>query len=407
MSNATMTDTRTIAAPQYERVLGRYTTGREGPTVVIVAGLHGNEPAGTHALRRVFAQLEAQGLPLRGRLIGLTGNIGALRLDQRFVARDLNRGWTRERIVALLDRDAARDQAEDHEQRELLAIFREVFAAAREPVVFLDLHSTSAGGAPFCAMADTLRNRRIAFSLPVPVILGLEETIAGTMLSYLDGLGHVSVVFEGGQNRDPSTVDNDESAVWITLVAAGALRRDEVPGHDAHHARLAALTGDIPHVVEVCHRHGVTAADRYVMRPGYQNFTPIKVGEVLADDVRGEVRSGYDARILMPLYQKQGDDGYFVVRAVAKRWLSLSAWIRRLRLDVFLPLLPGVRKDAENPDVLIVDPRVARYLVLEIFHLFGFRASGEANGKLLFARRRPEFRGIDRAGGIDLADAPE
>lgn len=390
--------------PLLERVIGSYDSGRKGPTVVVTAGLHGNEPAGTQALGRVFAKLEERRLPLRGKLLGLGGNLAALALDRRFVDRDLNRGWTHPKIRDLLGRDAGTDDSEDREQRELMNRFLGVFAGAKEPVIFLDVHSTSAGGAPFCAMSDTLRNRKIAFALPVPVILGLEETLAGTMLSYLDGLGHVSVVFEGGQNQDPETIENDEAAIWITLVAAGALDASEIPGYAQHVERIASKTRPIPHVVEICHRHHIHAGDEYVMRPGYVNFTPIAKGEVLAHDRHGEVKSAFDALILMPLYQKQGDDGYFVVRPVKKFWLELSRWFRTLRVDALLPLLPGVKTHASNKDTLIVDPRIARYLVLEVFHLCGFRRSGEAGGNLLFSRRRPDFRGVAK---VDLLGGPE
>lgn len=381
-------------APELERVLGSYSTGRPGPNVVVTAGIHGNEPAGVEALRRVFALLSERRLPLRGTLIGLTGNLAALRQRRRFVARDLNRGWTQARVDALLARDAAQDDSEDREQRELLGIFRGVFAEAREPVVFLDVHSTSAGGAPFCAIADTLRNRHIAFALPVPVILGLEELLTGTMLSFLDGLGHVSAVFEGGQNEDPVTVDNDVAAIWIALEAAGALDPADVPDRAAHLEQLRSRTRDIPHVVEVCYRHAIRSEDAFVMRPGYVNFQPIARGEPLATDCAGPVLSRHRALILMPLYQSQGDDGYFVVREVKRFWLEISKWIRKARLDALLPLLPGVRWHAADKDVLVADRRVARFLVVQIFHLFGFSAAGEENGKLLFRRRRPDWRGV-------------
>jgi succinylglutamate desuccinylase len=391
--------------PLLERVIGSYSQNRPGPTVVVTAGLHGNEPAGTRALARVFATLEERQLPLRGKVLGLGGNLSALARGQRFVDRDLNRGWTHQRIAALLARSASEDaESEDADQRALLAVFRGLFAEAREPIVFLDVHSTSAGGAPFCAMSDTLRNRKIAFALPVPVILGLEETLVGTMLSYLDSLGHVSIVFEGGQNQDPTTIDHDEAAIWITLVAAGCLLPAEIPSYADRVACVEAKTRSIPHVVEICHRHHIHAGDDYVMRPDYENFNAIRKGEVLAHDRHGEVKSGFDALILMPLYQKQGDDGYFVVRPVRRFWLELSRWFRTLRVDALLSLLPGVRVHPANADALVVDRRIARYLVVEVFHLCGFRRSGESGGKLLFTRRRPDYRGV---AGVDLRGDPD
>lgn len=385
------------ATPRADRVIGAYTTGRPGPLVVVTAGIHGNEPAGTVATRRVLEELSARALPLRGKLLCITGNIGALSRGQRFVDRDLNRGWTQERIAALVARDPALDDSEDREQREILALFLGVMAEAKEPVVFLDLHSTSAGGSPFCAIADTLRNRTVSFALPVPVILGLEEMIDGTMLSYLDDLGHIAVVFEGGQNQAPSTIDHHESALWLALEAAGSLSKAEITAFAVHHARLSASSAGIPHVVEVRYRHGITAADQFKMKPGYVNFQRLARGEVLAEDRRGGVTCPDGDRILMPLYQAQGDDGFFAVREIKKFWLHVSAVIRKLRMHVLLPLLPGVSWHRERQDTLLVDSGIARFLVREIFHLFGFRRMRPEGGKLVFSRRRPGFKKLAQA----------
>ncbi len=393
----TSPQTPVTSAHSRERVIGTYTTGRPGPTVVVTAAIHGNEPAGTYALQRVFATLGDRSVPLRGKLMGLVGNIEAFDRGVRFIDRDLNRGWSAKRVAELLRREQDDSEGEDREQRELGRLFLGVFAEARDPVYFLDLHSTSAGGSPFCAISDTLRNRRLAFSLPVPVILGLEESIDGTMLSYLDDLGHVAVVFEGGQHADPHTVENHEAAVWITLVAAGALAEAHVPDYAEHVERLKAVARDIPHVVEIRYRHPVAADDGFVMRPGYMNFQPVERDEVLASDRTGDVAVHEDsARILMPLYQKQGEDGYFLVREVRRFWLRVSWLIRRLRLHVLLPVLPGVAWHEHRPDTLVVDPKVARYFVVEVFHLFGFRRAGHEGDRLIFSRRRPDFRRLAR-----------
>ncbi|MBK6531787.1 MAG: succinylglutamate desuccinylase/aspartoacylase family protein [Deltaproteobacteria bacterium] len=49
---------------------------RPGPTPVAVAGVHGNEPAGIEAARRVFARLERGGVAVRGELVVLRATSG-------------------------------------------------------------------------------------------------------------------------------------------------------------------------------------------------------------------------------------------------------------------------------------------------------------------------------------------
>ena len=52
------------------------------------------------------------------------------------------------------------------------------------------------------------------------------------------------------------------------------------------------------------------------MKPGYKNFQKISKGEVLAEDRNGHIVSQYNGRILMPLYQKQGEEGFFIIKEI-------------------------------------------------------------------------------------------
>jgi hypothetical protein len=92
----------------------------------------------------------------------------------------------------------------------------------------------------------------------------------------------------------------------------------------------------------------------------------------------------------MPLYQAQGDDGFFLVRRVRPAWLGLSRVLRRLRLERLLPVLPGVRRHPELAGSFLVDRRVARWAALELFHLLGFRRRGPAGERYLVMTRRTE-----------------
>jgi succinylglutamate desuccinylase len=50
----------------------------------------------------------------------------------------------------------------------------------------------------------------------------------------------------------------------------------------------------------------------FKMFPGFQNFSPIRKGEPLATDRHGIVYAPNGGCILMPLYQGQGNDGFFI-----------------------------------------------------------------------------------------------
>ena len=372
------------------RVVGQLIGQEPGPTLLCTASLHGNEPAGTRALERVFANLHERNPILRGEFIGLIGNLRAIGLGRRFVESDLHRHWSPAKVAALRARDErAFEDAEDHEAAELLAEIDTAVGRARGPVYCLDLHTTSGPSPPFATAMDTLRNRRFALRFPVPHVLGLEEHLDHTLLDYLDGEGHVTLGFEGGQHDDPLSVDYCEAAVWIALAETGVLaephRVASVPGA---RKRLADVTRHLPRVVEVTYRHGLRPGDGFQMLPGFVSFQTISEGELLARDTQREVRSPDRGGILMPLYQRQGDDGFFVISKFSPFWLSLSAVLRRLRMDSLLPLLPGVHRDPERRGTLRIDQRVARYYALEIFHLLGYRKKRIEADQLVVTRRK-------------------
>ncbi len=368
-----------------ERLIGERAGAESGPLLLLVGGLHGNEPAGVEAARRVFEALERDGASLRGRLVAFAGNLGALRSQQRFLDRDLNRIWTEELVA-----NECPGPRECDERGELLAALRAEIERAPERVVLLDMHSTSAEGAPFCIMGDTLQNRTIARELGVPILLGLEENVEGTLLAYFGEYGHAALCLEGGQHDSPATVDHHEAAIWLTLVGLGMLKRSEVPRYDEFYQRLRHASSGLPDTVEVRHRHPIQRGESFRMEPGFENFQPVEEGRLLAwSGLAGgtEVRAPFRGLLLMPRYQGQGDDGFFLGREVRGAWLVLSAFLRRLGAERLLPLLPGIHRHPARPETLVADRRVARFLTLQVFHLFGFRRCRPEGGALVFARR--------------------
>jgi succinylglutamate desuccinylase len=378
----------------FERIVGTYRGAAAGPSVVCVGGIHGNEASGILALRRVVRILRDRRPAFRGELVGIAGNLAALEKGDRYLSEDLNRIWLEDRVAAV--REQAPDSFATIENEEiwgLLSALEAAFARARGEAYFLDLHTSSAPGCPFVLLGDTLRNRRLAFEFPVPVILGLEETIDGVLLEFVNRQGHVTIGFEAGQHDDPSSIDHQEAAIWIALTTAGCIEADEVPEVDAARRKLVERTRNMPRVLELRYRKPVSPEDGFAMLPGFENFQPVRGGDVLARDRAGEVRVKESGLLLLPLYQGMGSDGFFIAREVRPFWLRVSAVMRRLRADRIAALLPGVRRDRRSCDTFIVNRRVARWLPMQVFHLLGFRKIREQGDVLTVSRRRYDLRG--------------
>lgn len=380
------------------RWLGAYEGERPGPTMIVVGGIHGNEPAGVLAVERVMQELRQRRVDMCGRLLGLAGNRNALEQQVRYIARDLNRRWYPDHLARLRDQPREQDSPEDTEQRELLHIFDRLDERFDHPLVVLDLHSFSAEGPPFSVVADTLRNRAIAYELRVPIIFGLEEAVDGTLLGYLADLGHIAIGFEAGRHDDPRTIENHVAAIWIAMIAAGLIRREDVPELARHEQQLEQAAAGLPRAVEIVYRHAIEPDQQFRMDPGYVNFQPIRRGQRLAVDRDGEVSAPISGRILMPLYQGLGEDGFFIARDLGNARLQLSAALRKLKVDGLLPYLPGVQVDERSRDELRLG--TDRPAFKEVLRMLGYR---KQTGERRLARRRQEQsnrRG--RGGGLPI-----
>lgn len=387
----------TTEKSRVERLVCRRRGALPGPTLIVIGGIHGNEPAGVHACQRVAETFAHYDVDLCGEFLALAGNTQALAREVRYVDVDLNRHWiTTDNNGGQPPHATEPPHAEpphtgllveDVERMELLDTIDAAVARARGEVFCIDLHTTSGGGLPFATIGDTLRNRQFALRCPVPLVLGLEEQLQGTLLEYINGLGHVTMGFEAGRHDDEASVDNHEALIWHALVAAGLIRPSNVPDFERSRRRLREAGRGAPRVFEIRHRHEVGPEDDFKMQPGYRSFMKVRRGEILAHDRNGAVHARESGLLLLPLYQGLGDDGFFIGRSVHPFWLHVSALFRRLRLDHVIAALPGIRRHPDDPTSLIVDTHVARLYPLEIFHLLGFRRRRWVDDELVVSRR--------------------
>ena len=364
-----------------------------GPTLIVVGGIHGNEPAGVLAAERVRVRMQRRKAVLQGEVVLIRGNTRALEQRVRYIDADLNRQWTIENARAAgSETQDTPDVSELREQSEMLTIVKEVISRARGEIYFLDLHTTSAHGQPFATVGDTLRNRRFALTFPLTIVLGLEEQIDGTMLEYMNNLGVITMGVEAGQHEAMTSVDHHEAVIWNATVSTGNFRREDVPELDQSRSLLKRASGG-RRVVEVRHRHAIVPEDHFKMEPGFKNFQAVRRGQMLAQERTGEIKARETGLILLPLYQPLGDDGFFLARDVKRFWLNLSALLRKLKVGHYVHHLPGVRRDPDNENVLIINTRIARILPLQVFHLLGFRRLRWTDKYLVVTRRAYDLVG--------------
>lgn len=317
-----------------ERIINTFEGTLPGPLLIVIGALHGNEPAGVRALEMVFDALELErrdnpNFQFRGKLVGIIGNLQAFLLHQRFLEQDLNRVWTAEFLEK-----AKASKAEDlkAESRETLHLYELIQAECQsgnpEKVVFLDLHTTSADGGVFSIPTDEDESLQLAQHLGAPAIVGLQDSISGTLLGFAK-TGHFTespnlplnkstnllplcIAFESGQHESPHAITRSAIAIVRCLRTLGCINDRALMDFTA--SLVLPFLANLPPVVRFRYAHHIEAEDGFKMRPGYVNFQPIQQGEHLADDVRGPVLSPDNGLILMPLYQAKGSDGFFIVQ---------------------------------------------------------------------------------------------
>jgi predicted deacylase len=379
-------------AKSFKRLIGQYGGLEAGPLIIAIGGMHGNEPSGVLALQEVMQKLQAAQPKFKGEIVAVTGNLKALQAGQRYLDTDLNRLWKMQPDMQSLKPVAENQEKEEFEAIE--AIANAAIARRKGPVIFLDLHTTSAESLPFLLIGDTLRNRELVQKLRLPVILGVEEQLDGPFMSYLNALGHIAIGFEAGQHKAASSVKNHKCLIWTLLAAAGCLENDALAEIASSRKWLETqVEAGKEGFYEVRLRHGLNPDDEFKMRKGYLNFQAIEKGEWLASDRNGQVLAEESGNIFMPLYQSQGDDGYFIIRHIDPFWLGVSKFLRKMHFDAVLRLLPGIRKAKEPQSALVMNTKVARFLGSQIMHLLGYRKTFKEGDKLHFVKRKYDLKG--------------
>ncbi len=389
----------TASLRDIKRVIGRFggpdatPPSATGPTVIVVAGQHGNEPSGVHAAVRVLATLrtaiDRDPNCIRGEFIALAGNVAALRQGVRFIEADLNRLWTPGAIDDTFARTERRQHlsAEQAEQRELADEITDAVLRSRGPTILLDLHTTSSSSRPFLAVEDIVRVRELARAIPVTAVLGLEAMIRGILPDWFNTVGHAAMIFEAGQHDDPASIERHEAAIWLLLSEVGLIDPATfAPRIEQARRSLEPFSKGLPRMLEARARHSVSPEDGFRMRKGFENFHPVQRGDLLAGDTTGTIRAPMSGWLFMPLYQPQGEDGFFVVRRASRVFMKLSKLLRPLQLHRLLHFLPGVAKSEAEVDAFVVNPKVARILAHEIFALLGYRRYREHAGIGVFGK---------------------
>lgn len=293
------------------RVIGTYSSGKKGPLLFITAAVHGNESSGVIALEKVFKALNEVNPTINGSIVGVLGNKKALEKNVRFIDEDLNRTWTEDNISD--KKTTTNEQLEMHEIIEVLEKFPEADFTKR---YFMDCHTTSSDSLPYVSVQLVNDNNKWAHNFPTYIIQGFSDIVYGAIDHYLSRIGLTGFTFEAGQHTSKNSAENHEGMIWLALKAACDLDLTQIPEYPSCVEKFSVTNALDQKTFKIIYRHGLEESDDFKMKEGFKNFQKIYKDDLLAIQNEKEVKSDWNARIFMPLYQSQGNDGFFVIEEV-------------------------------------------------------------------------------------------
>ncbi len=294
-----------------ERVLGKIESQKPGPLVICVAGIHGNEQVGIDAFNNVFTAIESSEMPFRGKLVGLMGNLKAIASDRRFVDYDMNRAWTDANFKRIQE-NKEQHLAEDEEVIALQKAITEESEGEYTQLIIVDLHATSSDKGNFVILEEKSAGHPVIEALRIPTIIGLNRYLKGTLLEYYHNRGFLAFAFEGGMVGQHHGDKLHIAGIWEILRTSGCISQHDHAEENHYMLHLEEIAASLPRQVFVKHHQKVAPDEKFQMLPGFQNFQQVLRGELLATNKEGHIRSPCDGLIFMPLYQNEGEDGFFI-----------------------------------------------------------------------------------------------
>jgi succinylglutamate desuccinylase len=159
----------------------------------------------------------------------------------------------------------------------------------------------------------------IGKELNAPVVKGMLDRIEGTTLHYFRDenfpVRTIALSFEAGQHDEPLSVNRTIACIINCLRTIGCVRAADV--ENRHNELLVEFSKNLPKVTRLISSYNIEDQSKFRLLPGFNNFQKIKKGQLIGYDLQGEILASEDSLILMPRYQSQGDDGFFLIKEVA------------------------------------------------------------------------------------------
>jgi len=138
--------------------------------------------------------------------------------------------------------------------------------------------------------------------------------VKGSFAEYYSSQNINTIVFEGGAIGDPAAINNHEAGIWKMLEKKGFISQDFIPEKVLkNNINMNNFSKETKGYYFVKYIHKIKKGNEFLMNPNMRNFEKIKKGQIIGHSNHGPVKSPYEGYLLMPLYQKHGKEGFYLI----------------------------------------------------------------------------------------------
>jgi len=198
---------------QYTNDVISFDSGVDGFNLLVFGGIHGNEHSGVKAILKFIDLLNNNEISiLKGKVTFAFGNLEALKVNKRYLDKDMNRMFVDDNF----------EQFKDLKEYKRVEFLKSLFKGNH---AFLDLHSATNPTEDFLlAEAHSLD---IAKNLsPSFVVSGWENfaSVTGDTETYAASIGLKSMTYESGQHDDLKSIENSFNMICKFLANFGVIK---------------------------------------------------------------------------------------------------------------------------------------------------------------------------------------
>ena len=256
---------------------------KEGPTVVVLGGTHGDEQMGAEIVELLEKEIKAD--DINGEIYLFLGNPEACKRNQRFMDTDLNRlfGEEFEKLKKMDEKEM------NTEQKRVM----EIAPILEKADYLLDIHSTIKPSVPFVYCEPDEEHFEFARLLGTKYIVSASpdfrpKDLTSSIDNFVDQHGGMGVTYESGWHKDDST---------FKIVLNGAkLFLQHIGSYDFGLAKGEKINPEYM----LIHAEVVPNTKKFSFSEDFSNFDFVAEGEVIATDGSKKIKAEQDSFIIFP-----------------------------------------------------------------------------------------------------------